>query len=73
MRADEYRHEFLQELLAGSVIREECVPVHEIQVALIGVRASGFQLVYLLGGLQTQQIVQPLLNWVVVSVPNRLV
>ena len=73
MRADEYGHELFQELLAGSVIREQSVPIHEIQVALIGMRASGLQLVDFLGGLQTQQVVQPLLNRVIVPVPDWLV
>jgi hypothetical protein len=35
--------------------------------------ASRLQVIYLLSCLQTQQVVQPLLDWVVVSVPDGFV
>ena len=73
MRAHEYRHELLEELLAGCMIREQCVPVHEIQIALIGMRASRLQLIDFLGCLETQEVIEPLLNRVVVSVSDRLI
>jgi hypothetical protein len=73
VRADEYRHELLQELLTGCMIREQCVPIHEIQIALIRMRASRLQLIDFLGCLETQEVIEPLLNGVIVSVSDRLV
>lgn len=55
------------------MIREQRVPVHEIQIALIRMGASRLQVIYLLSCLQTQQVVQPLLDRVVVSVPDGFV
>ena len=55
------------------MIREQSVSVHEVQVALIRVRTPSLELIDFFGCLQTQQVVEPLLNGVVVSVSDGLI
>jgi len=69
----EYVHDLAQELLSTRVVAKQGVSVHEVQVALVRVRVSLRQGLHFFGCVQAEQVVEPLFDGVVVSVPDWLV
>ena len=53
------------------MVRKQRVPVHKVKLALTWMREAKHKAVIILGGIKTEQVVEPAFYRVVIAVPNR--
>jgi len=66
-------HQLVEEVLARRVVREQSVSVDVVKLALARMGEAEDELVIVLGGVEAEQVVKPLFDWVSLSVPDWLV
>ena len=69
---DEEGHEIEEELLAICLVTEKGISVHDVQLALTGMRQSVSLERHWLSSIQQQQIVEPSFDLIVECIPNRV-
>jgi len=55
------------------VITEESISVDVIQLALMWMRETSSQMEYTFSSIKTEKVIEPLLNWIVIAIPDRLI
>ena len=55
------------------MVAKKCVSVDIVKVTLVGVRKSLLEPVNFFRAIKAQEVIQPLLNWIAVSIPDWLV
>ena len=70
--ADEDCHQLVQEGLTASVVTKERISVYEEELALVWMWEAKSESILSLSGVQAEQGVQPLLNWVTSAITNWL-
>lgn len=72
VRGDVERPDALEERLGELVVAEERVAIHEVELAVVGVRRAGEETVRRGRAVQAQERVEPAFHGVVRRVPDRL-
>ena len=73
MGRNEDVHDLLQKLFSGRMIRKQSVSVHVVEIARVGVWESLLQPVNFFCAIKAEQFIEPLLNMIVVSIPDWLI
>ena len=73
MTSDENSHQFVQEILARSVVREQSVTVDVVELTLAGMGEAEIEIVNILGSIQTQQVVEPFFDWIILAISDGLI
>ena len=73
MTSNEDSHQFVQEILTGSVVGEQSITIDVVELTLAGMGEAEIEIVNILGSIQAQQVVEPFFDWIILAISDRFI